>query len=448
MKRPCLSLLSFLLLPALLLVLLSAAVSTAEPLQLQAAFDNDYIHAANPAARYLEVLVTAPDTVSRSQRVPLNLALVIDASGSMGEAGKLDYVKQAAIAMLQRLRPEDRLAVIAYDSDVRVLFPSRPVPEGQELQWLINSLRPGSGTNLGGGIIEGYRQIAEYARPNNISRVLLLSDGLANEGITSSAELSRIVLKRADQGISLSSFGVGLDFNENLLAAMAESGRGMYYFIDRPGSMEAILTKEFNAVEQLAAADIKVTITLGADLVVDQVFANTSEINGNVISVRFGDIAAGERRRMQVRFLPRKHAVGRIDKIARIDVSYLIPGSSKTVSLSQSIGLTYTEDEKIAASHYNSAVGERSAVFEANYAKEQAALAFDRGDKNTADKILTQVKQELEAAPAAASGIVQGELSSIGIYQDKLKESDSMSKSDKQRMQKGVKHKSQAIEAY
>ncbi len=439
----------FHLLSALLLVLLSFSVGAAESLQLQAAFDNDHIHAANPAARYLEVLVTAPDTVSRSQRVPLNLALVIDTSGSMDQEGKLDYVKQAAIAMLQLLRPEDRLSIIAYDDEARVLFPSRPVQEGNELQWLINSLRPGGSTNLGGGISEGYRQIEGYARPNNISRVLLLSDGMANMGITSPAELSRIVLKRADEGISLSSFGVGLDFNENLLAAMSESGRGMYYFIDRPESMQTILTKEFNAVEQLAAADIKVTITLGADLLVDRVFANTSEINGNVISVRFGDIATGERRRMQVRCLPRKRdALGRIDKIARIDVSYLIPGSSKVVSLSQSIDLTYTEDEKIVGSHYNSAVGERSAVFEANYAKEQAALAFDRGDKDKADKILTTVKQELEAAPAAASGIVQGELSSIGIYQDKLKESDSMSKSDKQRMQKGVKHKSQAVEAY
>jgi Ca-activated chloride channel family protein len=443
MKRPCLIRLSFFLLAALPFVL-PAIADNAAPLQLQAIFDNAYIHSENPAVRYLEVLVTAPDTVSRSQRVPLNLALVIDASGSMQQKGKLDYVKQAAVAMLRRLRPEDRLAVIAYDNEARTLFPSRPVQDGEKLEWLINSLQPGGSTNLGGGISEGYRQIEGYARPDNISRVLLLSDGKANIGITSSAELSRIVLQRADEGISLSSFGVGLDFNENLLAAMSESGRGMYYFIDRPESMQTILTKEFNAVEQLAAADIKVTITLGADLVIDHVFANSSEVNGNMVSVRFGDIAAGERRRMQVRFLPRKRAVGRIDNAARIDVSYLIPGSSQTVSLSQSIGLTYTEDDKIAASHYNRAVGERSAVFEANYAKEQAALAFERGDKNMADSILTTVQSVLQAAPAATSDKVQKEMSGVWEYQENLKKS--MPKSSRQRMQKSVKHKSQAIE--
>ena len=99
--------------------------ASAAPLQLQAVFDNDYIYAARPEARYLEILVTtAPETDRRQARVPLNLALVIDTSGSMGDENKLKYVKQAAIAMLNRLRPEDRLAIITYDTKAKVILPS------------------------------------------------------------------------------------------------------------------------------------------------------------------------------------------------------------------------------------------------------------------------------------------------------------------------------------
>ena len=429
---------------SLFLILTSAGSSFAAPLQLKISFDNEYINSKQSQARYLEVLVTAAKSVRQRQRVPLNLALVIDTSGSMAQQNKLNYVKQAAIAMLNRLQPEDRLSIITYANEARVLFPSRPVQGSQELQWLINSLRPIGSTNLGAGLTEGYGQIQHYASSKTINRLILLSDGKANVGITSSAQLANQVLQRADGGISLSSFGVGLDFNEDLLAALSESGRGMYYFIDHPESMHTILGQEFNSVEQLAVADIKVTIILGADLMVDQVFANNSEVSGNRVSVRFGDLAAGERRRLQVRFLPKRSGSGIYNKAARVDVSYLLPGSSQPLTLSQNLGLTYTEDEKTAALHQDKAISERAAVFEANYAQAEAAKAFDQGDQNKADTILQQAKKKLEAAPMGKSRKVLEEISGIATYQESLKES--MSTEQRNLEQKRVKRKNYMIE--
>ncbi|MCI5224984.1 MAG: VWA domain-containing protein, partial [Candidatus Electrothrix sp. AR4] len=130
--------------PLLIVFLLLTFFGTGQagPLQLQTVFDNDYIYVDRPEARYLEVLVTASSEIGRRQkRVPLNLALVIDTSGSMGDENKLNYVKQAAIAMLNRLRPEDRLAIITYNTEAKVVLPSGPVRMEQEAQWLIESLR-------------------------------------------------------------------------------------------------------------------------------------------------------------------------------------------------------------------------------------------------------------------------------------------------------------------
>jgi len=429
---------------ALLFVLAAACTGSADRLQLQATFDSDHIYAARPGAHYLEVLVTAPENVGQRRRVPLNLALVLDTSGSMGEQNKLNYVKQAAIAMLNRLRPEDRFALISYNTNARVLYPSQPAEEGQRLEGLINSLQATGGTNLGQGLSEGFQQVRRHTSPSVISRVLLLSDGLANIGITSNEDLSRMVQVQADAGISLSSFGVGLEFNEDLLAAIAETGRGTYYFIDHPESMNSILAKEFNAVEQLAAADIRVTVTLGSDFAVEQVFANTYEVNGNTVTVRFGDLAAGERRRMQIRLLPRQRSVGRLDNAARISVSYLEPGSTAALSLSSNLGILYTDDEKSVASRQNKEVLERAAVFEANQAKKEAALAVDKGDQSKATVILGEAKKKIETVMPAASQKVQDELAIMDSYTKNINKP--MGAEDRSLEQKQVKHRAQALE--
>ena len=428
---------------AALLSLFFAGAAQSGPLQLQATFDNDIVYTKQPGPHYLEVLVTAAsETNSLRKRLPLNLALVIDTSGSMRDENKLDSVKQAAIAFVNRLRPEDRLAIVSYSNQVKVVLPSSPVRVGQEARWLIQSLRADGGTNLGAGLIEGYHQLREFAGSRTTDRVLLLSDGKANVGITSSAELSRMVLQEADAGISLSTFGVGLDFNEDLMAALSESGRGMYYFIDRPESMKTILAKEFHSVERLVAADIKATITLDRGLLIEQVFANTFTVNGNTVSVRFGDLAAGERRRMQIRVQPRQRGPGAVNNAAMIQVAYTNPGGGSG-SLSQSIGLAYVENRQVIAENLDKNVSDRSAVFEANLARKEAALAFDQGEKKRADSILDRVKKTLEGF-AGRSSQVQQEVSEMEDYQKGLEQP--MPARERALMQKRVKHKSHVIE--
>ncbi|MCI5126683.1 MAG: VWA domain-containing protein, partial [Candidatus Electrothrix sp. AR5] len=110
---------------AALLSLLFVGTAQSGPLQLQVAFDNDTVYTEQPAPHYLEVLVTAvPEASTMRKRLPLNLALVIDTSGSMRDENKLESVKQAAIALVNRLRPEDRLAIVSYSNQVKVILPS------------------------------------------------------------------------------------------------------------------------------------------------------------------------------------------------------------------------------------------------------------------------------------------------------------------------------------
>ncbi len=411
-------------------------------LDLTSGFDNGYVDLASPDKRYLEVLVTTPKHEHAGRRVPLNLALVIDKSGSMAREGKMKNVKQAALGMINRLRPGDRFSLIAYDNDAQILIPSEAMEGLYRARSLIKSLQAGGGTNLEAGLSEGIRQVRRYYSPDNINRVLLLSDGMANQGITSPGIISGRVYKQAERGISLSTFGVGLDFNEDLMAVLSESGRGMYYFIDHAENIQTILDKEFSSVEHLAAADIKITIELGAGLEIDKIFANNYQIQGNTINVRAGDLAAGELRRMQVRLrLPRltagEHRVG------KVRMSYQLPGDKRIITATQDLRLTYLQDQTAIHQKRDQGVTERSFVFEAHTARSKAAAAVDQGDMASARMILDKAKRQLNAAEVQSKK-VRREIRSVEIYAAELNKS--LDRKAKASLQKKVKYRSYALE--
>ncbi|MDB4285612.1 VWA domain-containing protein, partial [bacterium] len=269
------------------------APSAGEPPQVRvrADFDNAYVHTTRLGDRHLEIEVIAPDgpPLHGDRRSPMNIALVIDKSGSMAHAGKMNYVKEAARRMLDRLNYGDRFAIVTYDDDVRVLVRSEAVEDPSRARRLIDGLYPGGSTNLGAGLIEGYEQVRRHYIPGGTNRVLLLSDGLANRGITSARELSRIVGRESGRGVSLATFGVGLDFNEDLLASMAESGRGTYYYIDRPQRIPEILAREFSIIRQIVALDVVITIEVRPEVIVRDVMGYEYLREGSRYRVRIGD---------------------------------------------------------------------------------------------------------------------------------------------------------------
>ncbi|MCI5207978.1 MAG: hypothetical protein D3910_04125, partial [Candidatus Electrothrix sp. ATG2] len=173
------------------------------------------------------------------------------------------------------------------------------------------------------------------------------------------------------------------------------------------------------------------------------VFANSYEVKGNTVSIRFGDLAAGERRRMQVRFHPQQREPGAMKNAASVQVTYTTPGGKGSGSLSQSIGMAYIKSQQAVAENLDQEVAERSAVFEANLARKEAALAFDRGEKKQADSILNRVKKKLEGL-AGSSQRVQQEVTEMESYQKGLEQP--MPARERSLLQKRVKHKSQAVE--
>jgi Ca-activated chloride channel family protein len=418
----------------------AADAGAAADIRVLANFDNAMVLSSQPDDRYLEIEVTAPAGSARlplERRPPLNIALVVDKSGSMAEARKIEYVREAARALVDRLQPGDRFALVTYDDGVQVPIPSQALEDRRQALRVIDSIQPGGATNLGGGLVEGFRQVRSRFNPEGLNRVLLLSDGLANRGVTSPDELSGIAWREAEQGISLTTFGVGLDFNEDLLGGLAESGRGTYYYIDQACRIPDLLAREFSTLQQVYASEVSVTIELHAEVVIREVLGYGFRRDGNRYRIDIGSLSAGERRRVMCRLAPPRWAPG-VHRVGEVRVHYQPAGERRGHDATQALSLQWLEDRRRLGEGVNRDVSERSAVFEANSARRKAAGLVDRGDVAGARKVLEESRQLLQAAPVQ-SDAVRNEIRESEGYGSAI--NAPMGAAERSALQKDVKYK-------
>jgi len=235
--------------------------------RFEARADRVLIRAAGNSIRYVRLSLIAPPSPRRAERWPVNVALVLDRSGSMG-GRKIELARDATAQALRLLRPDDRFALVVYDNEVSLLSESvEATPEAKRgaLERLAGIDARGT-TNLSGGWLQGAEQLVRALAPNAISRCLLLTDGLANQGITDRAELIGMATALQAQGVSTSTFGVGEDFDERLLRGMAETSAGNFYFIEAPEQIPDLLASELGETLEIVARDTVLEAGLAAGL--------------------------------------------------------------------------------------------------------------------------------------------------------------------------------------
>jgi len=266
--------------------------------------DLNLIKKETPSQRILELNITAPIAQKQEQRPGLNLALVLDRSGSMS-GGKIEYVKKAAEHVVSLLQEKDRLALVAYDQDVLSLSPSVPVTEAarSELKTLLRQIEPGGMTNLSGGWLEGCQFVANAATEGLVNRALLLTDGLANVGITDMEMLGHHARQLHNRGVSTSTFGVGNGYNEHLLELMSNQGGGNFYFIGNPQEIPDIFARELSELAAITARTVEVEIELPPHVDAQLLAGWKQEQKGNRLSIWLGDLASGQLRQIYLRLL-------------------------------------------------------------------------------------------------------------------------------------------------
>jgi Ca-activated chloride channel family protein len=216
-----------------------------------------------PTALDLLVRVSSPALEGKSARPPLNLALVIDRSGSMGGKNKLAFAREAAAFAVKELAPTDRVSLTVFDDRVETLAPSAPAADRDRLLRLIEGVYPRGSTALHGGWAEGARQAGDNLVPAGLNRVLLLSDGLANVGESRPDAIAADVYARRSAGVGTSALGLGNDYNEDLLEAMARSGDGNYYYVESPAQLPAIFRTELSGLTATFGTDVRLAVEPG-----------------------------------------------------------------------------------------------------------------------------------------------------------------------------------------
>lgn len=255
---------------------------------------------AGPAGVVVRALLTISGTVpAHRQRTPLAISLVLDRSGSMnGE--RLEAAKAALISAVERVHPDDVVSVIAFDGQVNVIAPPLPRARHYQLVHQVNAIESGGSTNLSGGWLRG-RQHMEQALgmlgtlEGSSRRVVVLTDGHANAGITDPSTLVELARTARTMGITTTTIGVGEGYDDDLLRAMADAGGGNSWYVERPDQAQDVLAEELGNLLSVSAQGLSVTLTLEDSVAV---FATHSSwpatSHANAVTFDLGDLYASE----------------------------------------------------------------------------------------------------------------------------------------------------------
>jgi Ca-activated chloride channel homolog len=292
----------------------------------------------------LRLALQGQASMAPRQRLPLNVALVVDRSGSMEEDSRMQQVKRTVDLLIGSLHPEDSVAVVSFGTGVTVHRQAGEKFDPQILREQVASMTPGGGTNLFGGLEEGCRQVEGQLRPG-INRILLFSDGIANIGLRDPRQIVERLAPCLDRGITITTIGVGADFNEDLLAELAERGRGNYYFVERSEEMSGALAHELEELGSVVAQEptLRLDLPEGVELSTLYGYEHASERGAVLIPMK--DLYAGEQRKILVELRVRGISAS-VTAVVKPSLSWRATDqSSKSLAADRPLSVTSAKDD-------------------------------------------------------------------------------------------------------
>jgi len=221
--------------------------------------DRSVLPANGPQRAVVKVTLDAPPPPETRERPAVNLAIVLDRSGSMS-GSKLEKAKEAAIEALRHLGPQDIFAVVVYDHNVQTVVPAQSAGNMEWIEARIRKIHPGGNTALFGGVSQGAAQVRRNLGGGYVHRIILLSDGLANVGPSSPQDLGRLGAALIKENISVTTVGVGVDYNEDLMTSLSQSSDGNSYFVESSYDLPRIFTSELGDVLNVVAKKVRLNI--------------------------------------------------------------------------------------------------------------------------------------------------------------------------------------------
>jgi Ca-activated chloride channel family protein len=335
----------------------------------------------------VEVLIriSPPEPDSRAERTPLNLSLVMDRSGSMS-GDKIARAREAAMYCVDQMLPSDRLSVVVFDDRIDVLFPSESVTNKQSMKNLISRIQSRGSTALHEAWVRGGLTITEQMLAGGINRVLLITDGLANVGLTNPDEIVSQAMELYKRGVSTSTIGIGDDFNEDLLLQMAEAAGGNAWHVVEPDDMQRIFQVELDGLVAQFAHTVSLSL-IPADGVRIVDVLNDFELT-DTGRYRLPNLLAGSPLELVVQLRVGAHAIGDTLRLLDLRLGFTPQGANSAEVLKCAHTVEFVDEnswEKLSAN--NDVIKSVQFLMNAR-ARREAMVQIDRGDYTTAGQIL------------------------------------------------------------
>jgi Ca-activated chloride channel family protein len=368
-----------------------------EPVRLHVDVDRTVLAAETTERAVVKVGLDCERPAHRDLRPPVNIALVIDRSGSMS-GDKIVKAREAALEAVRRLSPDDIVALVVYDTRVQTLVPAQRVGDGRRLEQAICGIEVGGNTALFGGVTRGAAEVRRHLEDRRfVNRVILLSDGLANVGPSSPEDLGRLGASLVREGISVTTIGLGLGFNEDLMTRLAQCSDGNTYFVQHSSDLPRIFAAELGDVLNVIARRVIIEIEFPSSVRPLKFIGRDGIIRGQRAELSLNQLYGGQEKfaLVEVEVSPSKPGVEL--EIARARVSYenAITQRQTTVTARRNVQFSASQAAVIRSADHQ--VQADYAVNVLAVAKDEAVALVDSNRRDEAAAILRKRALELSA---------------------------------------------------
>ncbi|PYJ06345.1 MAG: hypothetical protein DME25_06875 [Verrucomicrobia bacterium] len=382
-----------------------------ETLRLQLEPDRNYLLAGSQQEVVVKIDLAAAAQKKKPKRTPLNLAVALDRSGSMTGA-KIEKARQAAMGLVDH-----------YSDHAEVLVPAQEVEDKEALKQRIARIRAGGSTALYSGVQLAAAQLEKHLSARRINRVILLSDGLANVGPSSPSDLRQLGRSLSERGVAVTTIGVGDDYNEELMAGLAEASDANYYYVKDTERLPEIFAKELGELLTVAARSVRIEIICPDGVRPIGLIGRPEKFEGQKAAIQLNQFALAQDRFVFLHCLVQEPQ----PEIARVGVRYTdeLNGGGEEM-LSGTARIRFTKDQKLANSSARAGVVAQKELLLTALAKDEALAEADAGRyQQAAQKLARQAQvldQQCQYAPAPLQSQLRQEADNLRLRSSELQQ--------------------------
>ena len=369
--------------------MLLGQVSAGEPVNISLTSSQATLESGQGHTLYLRIGIEGLRLAPKKDRAPINVALVLDRSGSMrGE--KLDNAKEAVTMALDYLDKRDTVALITYSHDAEVVRPAALLTDKSKLMRAIRRIKSGGNTALYAGVEAGAEEIRRFQESGLINRIILLSDGLANNGPSTPEALGKLGQQLGGERMSVTTIGLGLGYNEDLMVRLANASDGNHLFAEEPAELASVFRNEFGELGSAVAQDVTITIECGEGVKPLRMLGRSAKIEGRRVTARLNQIYGNQEKFLLLEVEASAESQQKQRKLASLKVNYENLSTRQQVQQEDNVEISYTASKEKAKASINSDVMVYATEQIATELDDEALKLKDSGDTDGARSVLRQ----------------------------------------------------------